>query len=222
MSDIIESIKQSAGQVLSGLDQKGQIKSAIDGIRAQWSELERRRKKGQIESELKAMQTEARQLSEALGLQTLSLFDAGKIAHPELARLCERINELRSEIDRRKELLASLEAQARAAKPTRCPVCQASVPGDSEFCPKCGARLATGQAAPAARSAPASRQRTVVRLRCPRCKTELPADTTSCPTCGVRFKPPATQVADKRYCASCGAEVKAASRFCPICGQSIG
>jgi hypothetical protein len=108
MSDIIDAIRQGAGQVLSEIDQKGQLKSAFDGIRHQLSELERRRKANSLEGELKALQAEMKQLTEALGLQTLSLFDAGKVTHPELARLCERINELRADIEGKKAQLESL------------------------------------------------------------------------------------------------------------------
>ena len=116
MTDIFDSIKQSAGQVLSNIDQKGQLRSALDGIRSQWNELERRRKTSSLEKEIKTQQAEMRQLTEALGLQTWSLFDAGKVVHPELARLCERISELRAEIDAKKADLEALKAQLLAAQ----------------------------------------------------------------------------------------------------------
>jgi rRNA maturation endonuclease Nob1 len=214
MSDIIESIKQGAGQVLSGIDQKGQIKSAIDGIRGQWSELERRRKTSQLGNEIKSLQNEMKQLTEALGLQTLSLFDVGKIAHPELTRLCDRINELRSDVEQKKAELATL----KVASQTRCPQCQTEVPGSAEFCPKCGQRL---QPVPAAEPAAASaaQRRVVVRFRCPRCKTILPSEAGFCPTCGVKIRRPQAS-APERFCASCGAAMDVKAHFCPICGHA--
>jgi predicted amidophosphoribosyltransferase len=242
MSDIFESIKQSAGQVLSGIDQKGQLKSALDGIRHQWNELERRRKASSLGDEIKAQQGEMKQLTEALGLQTLSLYDAGKVVHPELARLCERINELRAEIEAKKGELEALQAQAaqqaRAQATTRCANCQAQVPAGAEFCPQCGAPVKAAaqpaaQASALSPSAPsAAPVRTVVRLRCPRCKTELSAGDDFCPTCGVKIVHPAPHPhagapvqgqspagARQQPPAQVGGQaVPTGIRFCPSCG----
>jgi hypothetical protein len=220
MSDILDSIKQGAEQVISGIDQKGQIKSAIDGVRRQWSELERKRRMNQVEGEVKSLQNEMKQLTEALGLQTLSLFDAKKVVHPELARLCERINELRSDVAQKKAELAELQVQQPPPKPSKvkCPRCQSRVSADDGFCPKCGERLQ--QPAPEAEPSPS---RVVVRLRCPKCKTTLTGDAEFCPGCGVKIKRPESAEpapAPSRFCASCGAQIAATARFCPVCGHA--
>jgi len=177
--------------------------------------MERRRRINALENQIKTLQRETKQLTEALGLQTLSLFDAGKITYPELSRLCERINELRAELESKKAELTALKVQA--AQPTQCPQCQASVPAKADFCPKCGAQL-KAQAA-ASPSAPATKPRTVVRLRCPKCKTILSPEAEFCPTCGVKIKQPRTRPVQKRFCSSCGAEISLNARFCSICGQ---
>jgi rRNA maturation endonuclease Nob1 len=218
MSDIIDAIRQGAGQVLSEIDQKGQLKSAFDGIRHQLSELERRRKANSLEGELKALQAEMKQLTEALGLQTLSLFDAGKVTHPELARLCERINELRADIEGKKAQLESL-ITPQSVSERQCPHCQARVASDADFCPKCGTQLQKPASAPVAEAS--AEPRAVVRLRCPKCKTILDPDAAFCPTCGVKIKPLNSQVAPKQFCAACGAEMAQGARFCPICGQPV-
>ncbi len=213
MPEIIESLKQGAGQVLSSIDQKGQIKSTIEGLRRQLSDLERRRRVSLLENQIKALEGEARQLTEALGLQTLSLFDAGKIRYPELTRTCERINELRAQAKEKKEELARLKSGARSTL-ARCPQCGAEVTADAAFCPKCGARL---RVAPS----PAAQPRKVVRLRCPRCKTILPPQAAFCPTCGVKIKMPAdVTTKGKHFCAACGAELGPSARFCPVCGRA--
>jgi len=214
MSDIIDSLKQGANQVLSNIDQEGHLKSAIEGLRTQWSEVERRRKLGQLGNQIKTLQTEMKQLTEALGLQVLSLYDAGKISHPELARLCERIDELRSEITERRTELNELKAQT-ATMTSQCPKCQAQVTAGSEFCPKCGASL---QIQPPPASTPSQ---TVTRLRCPKCKTVLSKGTTFCPTCGVKLKMPSSASTPKHFCASCGAQIGANAQFCPACGQPV-
>ncbi len=217
MSDIFDSIKEGANQVLSSIDQQGHLKSVIDGLRTQWTEVDRRRRTNQLSSEIKALREEMKRLTEALGLQVLSLYDAGKVSHPELTRLCQRINELRDDIEARSGELAQLKAQAAAAV-THCPQCQAPVAGDAEFCPKCGARVRAaqpGQAAPAA-----SGSQTVVRLRCPKCKTTVSPGAGFCPTCGVKLKMPQSTASAKRFCAACGAQMNADARFCPVCGRA--
>ena len=214
MSDIIDSLKQGANQVLSNIDQEGHLKSAIEGLRTQWTEVERRRKLGQLGNQIKTLQNEMKQLTEALGLQVLSLYDAGKISHPELARLCERIDELRSEIAERRTELNELKSQSTSAT-IQCPKCQAQIAVGSEFCPKCGTTLKT-QPPPA--SAPSQ---TVTRLRCPKCKTVLSEGTAFCPTCGVKLKMPSSASTSKHFCASCGAQIGANAQFCPVCGQPV-
>jgi RNA polymerase subunit RPABC4/transcription elongation factor Spt4 len=214
MSDIIDSLKQGANQVLSNIDQEGHLKSAIEGLRTQWSEVERRRKLGQLGNQIKNLQAEMKQLTEALGLQVLSLYDAGKISHPELARLCERIDELRSEIAERRTELNELKSQT-TSETTQCPKCQAQIAAGSEFCPKCGTSLKT-------QSPPASTpSQTVTRLRCPKCKTVLSQGTVFCPTCGVKLKMPSSTPTPEHFCASCGAQISADAQFCPVCGQPV-
>lgn len=241
MTDIIETIKQGADQLLSGIDQKGQLKSAFEGMRSQWTELERRRKVGSLDKELKAQQSEMKQLTEALGLQTLSLYDAGKVVHPELSRLCERINELSSEIEAKKKALEELNALAQAqAQANQCPQCQANIPASAEFCPKCGTRRiqaqvpATGPAAAGTPAVTVQQTATVVRLRCPKCRTILSPDAGFCPTCGVKIArlpaagsqsagptaagAPATGAQPAPQQGAPAQHVHSGPRFCPSCG----
>jgi RNA polymerase subunit RPABC4/transcription elongation factor Spt4 len=240
MADILETIRQGADDLISGLDQKGQIRSAIEGIRSQWSEMDRRRKISSLEKQIKTQRTEMKQLTEALGLQTLSLYETGSITNPELGRLCERITELRTEIEAQKaqveqikaemkaqaQALAEARAQQRAAlAATACPQCGAAVPANAEFCHQCGAQQKTPAPAPAAPAgaanvpaasapaAPAAQQTTVTRLRCPQCKTILPSDAEFCSNCGVKFKRPAQPIAPQ----TAGAPASG-TRFCPSCG----
>jgi rRNA maturation endonuclease Nob1 len=249
MADIIETIKQEANELLSGLDQKGQIRSAIEGIRSQWTERERRHKIHALENQIQTQRAEMKQMTEALGLQALSLYETGAITNPEIARLCERITELRTEIDAQKaeadRLKADLQATAQAQTEARalqkaarvsstCSQCGTAIPSDAEFCHKCGAQQLASSSAPVASapapSAPAPQQGTVVRLRCPQCKAILPMDAEFCSSCGVKFRRPAQAstpspnrqaTSGKQFCPSCGAETKPNARFCPICGQSI-
>lgn len=191
MSDIIDSIKDGANQVLSNIDQQGHIRSALDGLRSQWSEVERRRHVNQLTGQIKSLQEETKRLTEALGLQVLSLYDAGKITHVELTRLCERIDELREEVETHKAELAQLKEQASPSAD-----------------PQPAAQALAGQ-------------RTVVRLRCPKCKAIVPEGSGFCPSCGVKLKmPQASSASAVRFCATCGAQMSADARFCPVCGHA--
>jgi RNA polymerase subunit RPABC4/transcription elongation factor Spt4 len=240
MSDIIETIKQGADDLLSGFDQKGQIRSAIDGIRSQWSEMDRRRKVSTLERQIKAQRSEMKQLTEALGLQTLSLYETGVITSPELARLCERITELRTEIEAQKaqveqmkteakaqaQALAEARSQQSAARAAQaCPQCGAAVKAGDAFCPSCGAQQSPPPPAPSTRAAPpqpaapqpAASQAAVVRLRCPQCKAILPSDAEFCTSCGVKFKRPANVAAAGSVPAG-SLPASSGAQFCPACG----
>jgi|GEM_PF-5917178 len=221
MSEFLDSIKQGASQVISGLDQKGQLKTAIEGIKTQLSELERKRKINQYEGQIKSLQSEMKQMTEALGLQTLSLYDAGKINIPELTRLCERIIELRAELEQKKAELTELKATSTPRpRLIACPRCQTQVVETDEFCPKCGERLRPLNQ-PTAQAASTSTPQVITRLRCPRCKTILPEQADFCPGCGAKLKKAtSTPQTTKKYCSACGAEMSASARFCPACGQA--
>ena len=215
MSDIIDSIKQGANQILSNIDQEGHIKTAIDGLRSQLSEVERRRRINQMTSEIQTLQTESKQLTEALGLQTLSLYTTQRIDHPELAKLCERIEELHGAIAEKRAVLTELKAQAASA-PSTCPKCGAKVAANSDYCPKCGA-----PSAPPQPTKTQSAAQPKVRLRCPQCKTIVPVGAGFCPGCGVKLKMPKTVSVQKHFCDACGAELSATAQFCPACGHAV-
>jgi RNA polymerase subunit RPABC4/transcription elongation factor Spt4 len=223
VSDLFDSIKDGANQVLSSIDQQGHLKSVLDGLRTQWNEIDRRRRTNQLNTEIKAMREEMKRLTEALGLQVLSLYDAGKVTHPELSRLAQRINDLRDEVEARNAELEQIKAQP-APPPTQCPQCQAALPGDAEFCQKCGARVRAAQPSQPASASPApaaaSSAQPVVRLRCPKCKTIVAPGTGFCPTCGVKLKMPQSTTSAKPFCAACGAQMEVGARFCPACGRA--
>jgi RNA polymerase subunit RPABC4/transcription elongation factor Spt4 len=226
VTDIIDSLKEGASQVLSNIDQQGHIRSALDGLRSQWNEVERRRKTSQLSAQIKALEGEARQMTEALGLQVLSLHDAGRIEQVELSRLCERINELRAKAEARKAELSALKAEA-APESTKCPHCGATAAAGADYCAACGAEMGSTPPAGAAQDVSASAARTPtgpapksVRLRCARCKTILPGEVSYCPTCGAKLKMPEAKAAPGSFCAACGGEVEPGARFCPTCGQA--
>jgi RNA polymerase subunit RPABC4/transcription elongation factor Spt4 len=242
MSDILDTIRQGADDLLSGLDQKGQIRSALEGLRSQWSDMDRRRKISSLEKQIQTQRAEMKQLTEALGLQALSLYETGSITNPELGRLCERITELRSEVATQKaqveqmkaeakaqaEAMAAARAQARAAQAaTACPQCGAAVPAGDRFCHKCGAEQQAPPPTPAAAPPPAG-PRADPAAAVPPAPSGQPQQGTvirlRCPQCKTILP------SDAEFCSSCGVKFKrpaqaaaqpaptSATRFCPACG----
>ena len=77
-----------------------------------------------------------------------------------------------------------------------CVSCNAQIPTDAGFCPKCGKpQQAPGKA-------------------CPKCGATVAADAMFCPKCGNKMGGGA--------CAKCGANLEAGAKFCPKCGQPTG
>jgi RNA polymerase subunit RPABC4/transcription elongation factor Spt4 len=71
--------------------------------------------------------------------------------------------------------------------------------------PPAEAAQATGLAAPVQSGPP-----------CPSCAQPLPPDAAYCPYCGVKTTSPTSP--QIRFCAQCGATLRAQARFCPQCG----
>ncbi len=76
-----------------------------------------------------------------------------------------------------------------------CPACQAQIPPDSRFCPKCGEQL-------------------VVVRKCPSCGRNVDAEAKFCSQCGQ-------DLSSKPACPSCKKEVVPGTKFCPHCGEKL-
>jgi len=79
-----------------------------------------------------------------------------------------------------------------------CVSCNAMIPPDSTFCPKCG-----------------SKQQAAGRS-CPSCNASVPGDSMFCPKCGAKMGGSVTA------CAGCGANIPPGTKFCPKCGKATG
>jgi membrane protease subunit (stomatin/prohibitin family) len=84
---------------------------------------------------------------------------------------------------------------AEKVSTVQCPRCHNEVPGNSRFCPRCGAQL-------------------VIMNRCPECQTELPAEAKFCLNCGKRLS-------DPTVCPHCGTKLPPGTKFCTNCGERI-
>jgi membrane protease subunit (stomatin/prohibitin family) len=75
-----------------------------------------------------------------------------------------------------------------------CIKCQAMIPADTKFCPKCGAAQSE---------------------TCPSCNAQLSPGTKFCSNCGAKTG------GGPAKCDKCGVEVKPGAKFCPECGDTM-
>jgi predicted nucleic acid-binding Zn ribbon protein len=172
MSDIVDKLVESAGQVISGVDKGGQIQSAISGLRQRMAEADRKRKINQSKQRLQDLQSQETQAINALSAQVLALHEAKTLTQPELVSLCKRVDDIRVQIQEQEAELKQLQPPQPELKPeTRCPNCGAIVIAGGAFCQGCGTRLAE-QPKPAP-----------VRF-CVKCGSQLREGARFCPQCG--------------------------------------
>ncbi len=179
MSELFDKLVESAGQVISEVDKKGQIQSAISGLRHRMAEADRKRKINLVKQQIQELQSREAQAINSLSAQVLALYEAGTLTQPELTSLCRGVDELRVEIKEKEAELAQLQpAEAEPEAGVRCPHCGASVVAGAAFCQTCGGRLAAPQEA-----APAP-----VHF-CVHCGAQLREGARFCPKCGQTVPP---------------------------------
>jgi len=172
MSDIVDKLVESAGQVISGVDKSGQIQSAISGLRQRMADADRKRKINQVKQRLQDLQAQEAQAINALSAQVLALHEAKTLTQPELVSLCKRVDDIRVQIQEQDAELKLLQPPQPELKPeARCPNCGAPVIAGSAFCQSCGTRLVE-QPKPAP-----------VRF-CIKCGAPLREGALFCPQCG--------------------------------------
>ncbi len=169
MSDLIDDLKGKVGEWVDSLDKGGQVRAAIEGIRRQSSESDRKRQIKRAEAELSRLKLQYDQSVIALGLQTLALYETGKLSNQELGPLCQRTVEMKKEIATLEAELAKLQPAPSPEAGPPCPSCHRPLPAGSAFCPYCGSKV---EAAPAD------------RLFCPHCGASLRPAAKFCPACG--------------------------------------
>lgn len=172
MSDLLDRLVDSAGQVISEVDKGGQIQSAISGLRQRMAEADRNRKINQIKQQLRDLQSQEAQAISALSAQVLALYEAGSLTQPELISLCKGVDGVRSQIREQEEALKKVQpAQPERTPNVRCPHCGTSVIAGAAFCQTCG-----GELVPETKSVP-------VRF-CVHCGSQLRDGARFCPACG--------------------------------------
>ncbi|NLG27341.1 MAG: zinc-ribbon domain-containing protein [Chloroflexi bacterium] len=144
MPDLIQAFRDKADDLLASINRKGGVRATIESLRHQMEVADRRRALSTVRAELKRLDKQINEMITAVGIQAVGLHEAGKLASPELAPLCQHVVELRAALAQQQTELANLEALESQTVPADCATCQAcgrSQPADATFCPYCGAAL---------------------------------------------------------------------------------
>ncbi len=161
-------MKDKMGQLVSSVDKGGQVRAAIDGIRKQIAEADRKRQIKRLEEDLTKLKLQSEQAMTSLGVQALGLYETKKLTQPELAAVCQHIVEMKAEISKLEAELAQLQPPSAQAGPV-CPTCGKAIPAGALFCPFCGAKTQPNQAE---------------AKFCLHCGATLRAGAKFCPACG--------------------------------------
>jgi len=172
MSDMLNAVKSRAQELIADLSRPGGLRSTVESIKRRMAIADERRALKRAREEVERLESQLSEALTALGLQSLGLYDSGRLSFPELEPLCRRSIAIRQSLADQKEALERLEALARARReaPSRlCPSCGRPVPDEGTFCPHCGAPVA----------------RPTEPRSCPACGSQLRGDARFCPQCGA-------------------------------------
>jgi ribosomal protein L40E len=176
MSDLLNTFKDRAEQLVSAINDRGGIKATMDGLRRQMAAADRRRDMQKIKSELRRLDGQITEMITAVGVQAVGLHKSGHLHSPELAPLCQHIVELETVVAQQKAELAKMEAVEEQDKEQaigNCPTCGQPLPEGATFCPHCGAATPT-------------HPKSVYHF-CPQCGAGLRPDARFCGKCGYRL-----------------------------------
>ncbi len=175
MSEILDRLKEGAGQVIAEVDKGGKLQAAISSLRHQMAEADRKRKIGLVRQQLRDLQGREAQAINALSAQVWALYEAGTLTQPELVSLCRNVQEIRAQIKDKERELEQLQppqpAPVEDQAGPRCGQCGTAVVPGAAFCQACGARLTVEE-----KAAPA--------LFCVHCGARLRQGARFCPQCG--------------------------------------
>jgi hypothetical protein len=171
MADFLGAFRQKAEDLVGAINRRGGIRATIEGLRRQMAEADRRRAVGRVRGELKRLDRQITEMITAVGVQTVGLHKAGRLASPALQPLCQHMVELEAALAQQEAELAKLESQLRqGVGPDRrlCTACGKPLIAGGTFCPHCGAAVSPGEA----------------ERFCAHCGTELRPLARFCARCG--------------------------------------
>jgi len=177
MADLLTTFKERASELIATINERGGIRSTIEGLRRQMAEADRRRAMSKTKHELHRLDGQISEMITAVGVQAVGLHKSGHLQSPELAPLCAHIVDLEAAVAKQKAELAQLEAlvtsEPGGEQAPACSACGRLLPTGATFCPHCGASAPT----PAGSG----------YLYCPSCGSELRDGARFCASCGIRL-----------------------------------
>jgi len=172
MNDMIDAVKARAQGLMAELSRPGGLRGTIESVRRRMAIADQRRAIRRARDEVKRLEGQLDETVTVIGLQSVALYQAGRLPATDLGPLCERVIEIRQSLAEQKDTLERLEdlAQARRQVPVDlCPSCGQPVPMAGIFCPHCGATLEARMSS---------------RV-CATCRSALRQDAKFCPKCGT-------------------------------------
>jgi|YNPNPStandDraft_1061719.scaffolds.fasta_scaffold20952_3 RNA polymerase subunit RPABC4/transcription elongation factor Spt4 len=141
MTDLVKTFKEKAETLVSAIDRKGGVRATLESLRRQMAESDRRRAIHNVRAELRRIQQQIEEMINAVGVQAVGLYEAGKLTSPELQPLCQHIVQLKAAVAQQEAELAKLEASAAGSSALGaklCIACGKPLPDKATFCPYCG------------------------------------------------------------------------------------
>ena len=141
MADLLSTFRQRTEDLISAINDRGGIRTTLEGVRRQMAEADRRRALAKVRADLKRLENQITEMITAVGVQAVGLYKGGQLHAPEIEPLCQHIVELESSLAQQTAELARLELQAGGSQgQTRtCAACGKALPDAATFCPYCGA-----------------------------------------------------------------------------------
>lgn len=205
MSDILDLFRKKVEDALGSINRSGGLRGTIEGLRRQMAEADRKRALSRARAEVKSLNLQVDEMVNAIGLQTVGLYEAGKLLSPELEPLCQHIVRLKQAVALQEKELARLAAEVEAEEAAR---------KTQE-----GLHASAGQGAVI--TIPGAQRDAAV---CKACGKPLFIGAAFCAACGSPVAAPIVlpEAPDNRpFCASCGAVLRQGARFCAKCGTTV-
>jgi len=183
MAEVLKMFQDQAQKMIEQINDKGGLRGMVDGLRNRLEEADRKRDMNRVKVELERLDAQYADLTRAIGLEAVSLYERNMLKTPELEPLCQHVSDIHKMLEAKKQELTQLEADAAAEQAARaaqtraqCSVCGNPLPETGAFCAYCGAPI-HGRA------------------------VTSPAQPLHCPVCDAEIRPGA------KFCARCGADV---------------
>ncbi|NLV73641.1 MAG: hypothetical protein GXY52_03000 [Chloroflexi bacterium] len=208
MSEIFDLLRKKVEGILGSINAAGGLRGTIEALRRQMAESDRKRAMVRAQAEVGRLNEQVNEMVHAVGLQVVSMQEAGTLNVPQFQPLCERITELKAAINTHEAELERLIAEEKAAELARQQAKEAAA-----------AAAASEKQAPAS---PAAAPVSAASGMCRHCGSALQPGAAFCAFCATPVNDPSVPPSPaSRFCANCGAVLRPRACFCAKCGTTV-